>query len=66
MKRWKGLDNLLWIVDLNRQSLDRVIPGIRAARLKRLFEDMGWRVLEAKYGRQLQALFALPDGDRLA
>lgn len=61
----EGLDNLLWIVDLNRQSLDRVIPGIRAARLKRLFEDMGWRVLEAKYGRQLQALFALPDGDLL-
>lgn len=61
----EGLDNLLWIVDLNRQSLDRVIPGIRAARLKRLFEDMGWRVLEAKYGRQLQALFALPNGDLL-
>lgn len=61
----EGLDNLLWIVDLNRQSLDRVIPGIRAARLKRLFEDMGWRVLEAKYGRRLQSLFALPNGDRL-
>ena len=61
----EGLDNLIWIVDLNRQSLDRVIPGIRAARLKRLFEEMGWRVLEAKYGRQLQALFALPGGDAL-
>ena len=61
----EGLDNLLWIVDLNRQSLDRVIPGIRAARLKRLFEDMGWRVLEAKYGEQLQRLFALPNGDLL-
>ena len=61
----EGLDNLLWIVDLNRQSLDRVIPGIRAARLKRLFEDMGWRVLEAKYGEQLERLFALPNGDLL-
>lgn len=61
----EGLDNLLWIVDLNRQSLDRVIPGIRAARLKRLFEEMGWRVLEAKYGEQLQRLFALPNGDLL-
>jgi pyruvate dehydrogenase E1 component len=57
-----GLDNLLWIVDLNRQSLDRVIPGIKAARLKRLFSDNGWHVLEAKYGRQLQALFAQPGG----
>jgi len=61
----EGLDNLIWIVDLNRQSLDRVIPGIRAARLKRLFEEMGWQVLEAKYGRQLQALFYLPGGDAL-
>jgi pyruvate dehydrogenase E1 component len=57
-----GLDNLLWIVDLNRQSLDRVIPGIRAARLKRLFAEHGWRVLEAKYGRQLKGLFAKPNG----
>lgn len=61
----EGLDNLIWIVDLNRQSLDRVIPGIRAARLKRLFEDMGWRVLEAKYGLQLQTLFELPQGGLL-
>ncbi|MEF3274869.1 MAG: pyruvate dehydrogenase [Chloroflexus sp.] len=59
------LDNLLWIVDLNRQSLDRVVPGIRAAYLKRLFAESGWRVLEAKYGCRLQTLFALPDGDAL-
>jgi len=59
------LDNLLWIVDLNRQSLDRVVPGIRATHLKRLFADSGWRVLEAKYGCRLQTLFAQPDGDLL-
>ena len=59
------LRNLLWIVDLNRQSLDRVVPGIRAARLKRLFEDMGWQVIEAKYGRKLQALFGRPGGEVL-
>jgi len=59
------LHNLLWIVDLNRQSLDRVVPGIRAARLKRLFEDMGWQVIEAKYSRKLQALFGRPGGDAL-
>jgi pyruvate dehydrogenase E1 component len=61
----EGVDNLLWIVDLNRQSLDRVVPGIRAARLKRLFADNGWRVLEAKYGRRLQALFDQPGGELL-
>ncbi|MBP8697220.1 MAG: hypothetical protein KBH73_12265 [Syntrophobacterales bacterium] len=61
----QGLGNLLWIVDLNRQSLDRVVPGIRAARLKRLFEDLGWQVLEAKYGRRLQTLFGQPGGEAL-
>ncbi|HWQ13002.1 MAG TPA: 1-deoxy-D-xylulose-5-phosphate synthase N-terminal domain-containing protein [Roseiflexaceae bacterium] len=60
-----GLENLIWVVDLNRQSLDRVIPGIRAARLKRLFEDNGWLVLEAKYGGALQARFARPGGAEL-
>lgn len=59
------LDNLLWIVDLNRQSLDRVVPGIRAAHLKRLFAESGWRVLEAKYGCRLQTLFAQPGGEAL-
>ncbi len=60
-----GLENLLWIVDLNRQSLDRVVPGIRAAHLKRLFAESGWRVLEAKYGRRLQALFQRRGGAAL-
>ena len=57
-----GLKNLLWIVDLNRQSLDRVVPGIRSGQLKRLFEESNWQVLEAKYGRKLQALFERPGG----
>lgn len=57
-----GLGNLLWIVDLNRQSLDRVVPGIRAGQLERLFAQSGWQVLEAKYGRKLQALFGQPGG----
>ena len=54
--------NLLWIVDLNRQSLDRVVPGIRAAQLKRLFAECGWRVLEVKYGHLLQEQFQRPGG----
>jgi pyruvate dehydrogenase E1 component len=49
-------------VDLNRQSLDRVVPGIRAAQLKRLFAECGWRVLEVKYGNMLQELFERPEG----
>ena len=60
-----GLGNLLWIVDLNRQSLDRVVPGIRAGQLQRLFEESGWQVLETKYGRTLQKLFERPGGSEL-
>ena len=57
-----GLGNVLWIVDLNRQSLDRIVPGVRAARLKALFDAAGWHVVEAKYGRRLQEIFARPNG----
>src|SRR5690554_456645 len=61
----KSVSNVLWIVDLNRQSLDRVIPGIRAAELKTHFANSGWRVLEAKYGRELRAVFQRPGGEAL-
>ena len=59
------LGNVLWIVDLNRQSLDRVIPGIRAAQLMSLFQASGWQVLECKYGRRLKAVFERPNGEAL-
>ncbi|MCL5995404.1 MAG: pyruvate dehydrogenase, partial [Chloroflexi bacterium] len=58
----QGLNNTIWIIDLNRQSLDRVVPGVRAARLKAIFDDCGWQVLEAKYGTALQAAFAREGG----
>jgi pyruvate dehydrogenase E1 component len=58
----KPVSNVLWIVDLNRQSLDRVIPGIRAAQLKQLFVMAGWRVIETKYGQALREIFARPGG----
>jgi len=61
----QGLGNFMLIVDLNRQSLDRVIPEIKATRLKRFFSDAGWHVVEAKYGRKLERVFAEPDGEAL-
>ena len=61
----RGLGNVMWVVDLNRQSLDRVVPGVRAAQLERMFEDNGWHVAEAKYGRALQLVFGRPGGDVL-
>ena len=60
------LGNFTMVVDLNRQSLDRVIPDIAAIRLKRFFADAGWHVAEAKYGARLTAAFAEPGGDALA
>ncbi|MCW2679514.1 MAG: Transketolase central region [Frankiales bacterium] len=59
------LGEVLWVVDLNRQSLDRIVPDIAIGRWMGMFAAAGWQVLEAKYGRRLQALFARPDGARL-
>jgi pyruvate dehydrogenase E1 component len=60
-----GLGNVLWIVDVNRQSLDRVVPGIRIAQWEQQFTGAGWHVVEAKYGHRLEAAFALPGGEWL-
>ncbi len=61
----EGLGSFTMVVDLNRQSLDRVIPDIAADRLKRFFADAGWHVVEAKYGTRLTSAFDQPDGDAL-
>ena len=61
----QGLSNVTWIVDFNRQSLDRVVPGIRIAQWRGQFEAAGWHVAEVKYGRLLQATFAKPGGAAL-
>lgn len=53
-----GLGNVMWIVDFNRQSLDRVIPGIRIAQWRAQFEAAGWNVIEVKYGSKLKQAFA--------
>ena len=57
--------NVLWVVDLNRQSLDRVIPGIRVQAWRQMFVANGWRVIDAKYGKRLQAAYAEPNGELL-
>ena len=61
----QGLGNVCWVVDVNRQSLDRVIPGIKARRLTEMFEVNDWHVVEVKYGRALQHAFGLPGGQDL-
>jgi pyruvate dehydrogenase E1 component len=59
------LGEVLWIVDLNRQSLDRVVPDIAAGRIGKMFEAAGWRTITVKYGRRLRELFARPGGEAL-
>jgi pyruvate dehydrogenase E1 component len=46
----QGLGNVMWVVDANRQSLDRVIPGQKIKKLMEFFDGSGWHVVEAKYG----------------
>ena len=59
------LGEVLWIVDLNRQSLDRVVPDIAAGRIGAMFDAAGWQTITVKYGHRLRELFERPDGDAL-
>ncbi|MHA0285080.1 transketolase-like TK C-terminal-containing protein [Mycobacterium sp. C3-094] len=59
------LGEIVWIVDMNRQSLDRVVPHIASGRLEAMFAAAGWQVLTVKFGTVLDALFGRPGGDDL-
>lgn len=60
-----GLGNVMWVVDFNRQSLDRVVPGVRIDQWRSHFEAAGWHSVEVKYGRRLLGAFDQPGGDAL-
>ncbi len=59
----QGLGNVMWVVDLNRQSLDRVIPEMKVRRLEQLFQASGWHVVEAKWGRRITGRFEAEGGE---
>jgi len=59
------LGEVLWVVDLNRQSLDRVVPDIAFGRLAGMFEAAGWQCVTVKYGLRLEALFERAGGPEL-
>ena len=59
------LSNVLWIVDVNRQSLDRIVPDARVRQLRAMFEAGGWQVSELRWGRKLQSFFKKRGGERL-
>jgi pyruvate dehydrogenase E1 component len=60
-----SLGELMWVVDLNRQSLDRIIPDIAAGRIRQMFEAAGWQTIVVKYGRFLRELFERKGGAAL-
>src|SRR6202046_5747098 len=59
------LGELLWVVDLNRQSLDRVVPDIQIERLQGMVAAAGWQVLTVKWGRLISGLFDREGGAEL-
>jgi pyruvate dehydrogenase E1 component len=59
------LGELVWIIDMNRQSLDRVVPNIAAGKLAAMFAAAGWQVLDVKFGALLEELFDKPGGPAL-
>ena len=66
LEGWKhDLLNLWWVIDYNRQSLDAVVSDRLFGRFDSLFDTMGWRVVNLKYGRELEAAFRQPGGDSL-
>jgi pyruvate dehydrogenase E1 component len=48
------LGSVLWLVDLNRQSLDRVTPDARRLHIRGMFATAGWRLIELRWGSRLR------------
>jgi pyruvate dehydrogenase E1 component len=54
--------NLWWIVDYNRQSLDATSSDRMFERFDEIFRACGWRVVELRYGKALEAALTQYDG----
>lgn len=63
---WKlDVRNNWYIIDYNRQSLDKIIDEQSFRVIERMFRMNGWDVITLKYGKQLQAAFERPGGKML-
>jgi pyruvate dehydrogenase E1 component len=66
LEGWKhDVRNLWWVIDYNRQSLDGVVHDYLFQRIADFFSSVGWKVVEIKYGKLLEAAFAQPGGKAL-
>src|SRR6478672_6076623 len=50
--------NLWWIIDYNRQSLDATSADRMFERFDEIFRSCGWRIVELRYGKKLDATLA--------
>ena len=54
LEGWKyDVRNVWWVIDYNRQSLDRVVPEQLFAKIEQFFATVGWHVVTIKYGKKL-------------
>lgn len=60
-----SLGSVTWLIDFNRQSLDRIVPDVRISPWAAAFTAHGWRVIEVKYGTRLRNFAAKHDGGAL-
>lgn len=65
----RGLSQVTWIIDYNRQNLDGErlhspgIEGSDADRLERTFSANGWEALQIRHGRKREAAFKKKGGE---
>ena len=66
LEGWKhDVRNLWWMIDYNRQSLDRVVSDKLFQKIKDFFLAVGWQVIILKHGKLQQAAFERPGGEAL-
>lgn len=59
------LGSVTWLIDFNRQSLDRIVPDMRISPWSGAFAAHGWQLVELKYGRRLRAFVEQHDGEAI-
>ncbi|KAL3901513.1 MAG: hypothetical protein SGCHY_000545 [Lobulomycetales sp.] len=66
LEAWKhDIKNNVWIVDYNRQSLDKITPPKLSMKLGRMFRSCNFNVIVLKYGKRQCETFRLPGGKLL-
>lgn len=66
LEGWKhGVENIWWIVDYNRQSLDAVVREGLWEKFEQMFTGFGWDVVILRHGKAQEAAFAEPGGNKL-